>query len=187
MTKITKTGKLLEAAIAILFVAAGVALRLLPHPPNFSPIMAIALFSGVYLSKKIAFALPIVAMIISDIFLGFYDLKLVLVVYLGIILCVVLGILVKKHKNFKTITLSSLSGSIIFFALTNFAVWFFYNWYPKNFLGLISCYVAALPFFKNSLLGDLFFALVFFGAYELAKVMIQKKFAEKNIILENNI
>lgn len=183
MRKITKTGILLEFVLAVLFLAVGVSLRLLPHPPNFSPITAIALFGGVYFYRKTAFLLPIAALVISDIFLGFYDLKLIAIVYLSFILCVLLGQLLKKHKNLYTILGVSFLGSFTFFILTNFAVWAFYNWYPKTLSGLINCYVMGLPFFKNSLLGDFFFVAVFFGAYELAGLLIRKKFVAKNISL----
>lgn len=188
MQNITKTGKLLESVLAVLFLIIGVFLRLLPHPPNFSPITAIALFGGVYFSRKTAFLLPIIALAISDIFLGFYDLKLMAVVYFSFILCVLLGQLLKRHKKWYIILGTSFLESLIFFILTNFAVWAFYNWYPKTLSGLINCYVMALPFFKNSLLGDFFFVIVFFGAYELAELLIGKKFAAKNIslVITNN-
>ena len=81
MEKLTKKGKILEFSVALLFILIGVSLRLLPHPPNFAPIAALALFGGVYLSRKIAFILPMAAMMISDIFIGYYEFGLMIFVY----------------------------------------------------------------------------------------------------------
>ena len=173
---LTKKGKTLEFLIALLFILIGVILRLLPHPPNFAPIAAIALFGGVYLSRKAAFLLPILIMIISDIFIGYYEPKLMASVYGSFLLCVALGFWLKRHKKWYTVLGSSIFGSLIFFFLTNFAVWAFTPWYAKTISGLIQCYLMALPFFKNTLLGDLFYVAVFFGTCEAVEVWIKKKF-----------
>jgi hypothetical protein len=173
---LTKKGKMLEFLVALIFISIGVSLRILPHPPNFAPIAAIALFGGVYFSRRIALILPIVAMIISDIFIGFYELKLMIWVYGSFLLCVVLGFWLKKHKKWQTILGSSILSALIFFILTNFAVWVFTPWYSKTFSGIIQCYLMALPFFKNTLVGNLFYVTVFFGVYETAEVWIRKKF-----------
>ena len=176
MSEITKKGKILEFIIVIVFILIGVSLRLLPHPPNFAPIVAIALFGGVYLSRKAAFLLPILIMIISDIFIGYYEPKLMASVYGSFLLCVALGFWLKRHKKWYTVLGSSIFGSLIFFFLTNFAVWAFTPWYAKTISGLIQCYLMALPFFKNTLLGDLFYVAVFFGTCEAVEVWIKKKF-----------
>jgi len=178
MSKITlsKKGKIIEFLIAIVFILIGISLRLFPHPPNFAPIAAIALFGGVYLSRKISLALPILALLISDIFLGFYQLILMVFVYGGFLLCVFLGFLLKKHKEWYTVLGSSLLCSLIFFFLTNFAVWAFTSWYPKSFSGIIQCYLMALPFLKNTVMGDLFYITVFFGIYEVVELWVRKKF-----------
>ena len=178
MSKITlsKRGKIIEFSIALLLISIGVSLRLLPHPPNFAPIAAIALFGGVYFSRKIALILPIVAMAISDIFIGDYEPKLMASVYGSFLLCVVLGFWLKKHKKWYTVGGSVLSCSVLFFLITNFAVWDFTPWYAKTISGLIQCYLMALPFFKNTLLGDLFYVTIFFGAYEIVEVWIKRRF-----------
>ena len=176
---INKKAKILEIIIALLFVLIVVGLRLLPHPPNFAPITAIALFGGVYLSRKIAFTLPIVAMVISDIFIGYYEIKLMICVYTAFLLCVMLGFWLKKHKKWQTILGSSVLSALIFFILTNFAVWIFTPWYAKTLSGIIQCYVMALPFFKNTLLSSLFYTTIFFGVYEIVEVWIRKRSAEK--------
>jgi hypothetical protein len=177
--KLNKTGKKLELIVAVLFIGIGVALRLLPHPPNFAPIAAIALFGGVYFSKKLALALPLVAMVASDIFIGVYDIKLMLFVYGSFILCTLVGFWLKNNKKWHTVLGASVFGSILFFIITNFAVWTFASWYAKDFSGLIQCYIMALPFFKNTLLGDVFYAVIFFGGYEFADIWIRKKFSAK--------
>jgi len=177
MSKIlSQKGKILEFLVALFLISIGASLRLLPHPPNFAPIGALALFGGVYLSKKVAFGLPIAAMVISDVFIGYYEPKLMVAVYGSFILCVLLGFWLKGHKKWHTVLGSSLLAAVIFFFVTNFAVWAFTPWYAKTSSGLIQCYFMALPFFKNTLLGNLFYVTVFFGVYELVEVWIRKKF-----------
>ena len=168
-----KKNKILELLIAVLFIAAGVILRILPHAPNFTPIAAIALFGAVYLPKKIALILPIIAMAISDAFIGYYDFKLIAVVYVSFLLCVVVGFWLKKNKKWYTVLGSSFLTAFIFFFFTNFAVFAFSEWYPKTIFGLVSCFTMALPFFKNTLLGDIFYSGVFFGSFELIRVWIK--------------
>ena len=171
--------KKVEFAIAIIFVLVGVSLRLLPHPPNFAPIAAIALFGGVYLSRKTALILPIAVMMISDIFIGSYGIKLMAFVYASFLICVLLGFWLKKHKKWQTVLASSILSGIIFFILTNFAVWIFTPWYAKTFSGMIQSYVMALPFFRNTLLGNIFYVGAFFGSYEIVRVCIKKKFEKE--------
>jgi len=173
---LNKKGKILEFSIALLLILIGISLRLVPHPPNFAPIAAIALFGGVYFSKKIAFILPLLSMIISDVFIGFYEPKLMASVYASFLVCVVLGFWLKRNKKWYTVLGSSLLASIIFFVITNFAVWTFTPWYVKTFSGLVQCYIMAIPFFKNTLFGGLFYVTIFFGTYEFVEVWIRKRF-----------
>ena len=175
-------GKNIEFLIALIFVLIGISLRLIPHAPNFAPIAAIALFGGVYFSKKIALTLPVLAVLISDVFIGFYDLKLMAAVYGSFILCAVLGFWLKNNKKWHTVAGAAILSSVLFFLITNFAVWAFSPWYAKTFSGIIQSYVMALPFFRNSLLGDLFYTTVFFGAYELVRVWVRKRFEIKRNI-----
>lgn len=178
--EISKKGKNIEILIALLFILTAAGLRLLPHPPNFTPVAAIALFGAVYFSKKIALVLPIAAMAISDAFIGFYEPKLMAVVYGSFLLCVLVGFWLKKNKKWHTVLGSACFTALIFFLLTNFAVWAFSPWYAKTFDGIIQCYLMALPFFRNTLLGDLFYAAISFGAFELARVWIGRKFGLKS-------
>ena len=181
---LSKKGKFLELIVALIFILIGVSLRLLPHPPNFSPIAAIALFGGVYLSRKIAFILPVIAMVLSDIFIGYYEPGLMVAVYGTFLLCVILGLWLKNHKKWYTILGGSVLGAFLFFFITNFAVWVFTPWYAKDLSGVIQCYLMALPFFKNTLLGDLFFVTVFFSVYEIVVIWVRRKFSvTENIII----
>lgn len=169
--------------LAIFFVIFGAALRFAPHLPNFAPIAAIALFGGVYLNKKYALILPLTAMLVSDYFIGFYDLKLMLGVYLSLALMGLIGLLVKNRKNPFTVIGGSVLGSVLFFIITNLSVWAFYSWYPHTLSGLSQCFAAAIPFFRNTLLGDLFYVAILFGIYELITAWVRRKclVVEKNI------
>ncbi len=152
--------------ISLILISLGVACRLLPHAWNFTPIAAVALFAGVYLGRNYAVALPIITMLIGDLFIGFYSWQMMLVVYASYIAIGLSGLIIKKHKSFATIAAGGLLAPIIFFLTTNWAVWQFSSWYAGNFSGLIQSYAMALPFFRNNLLGDLFYVSILFGAYE---------------------
>lgn len=165
----------LFALMGFVFIAA--LSRLLPHPPNVSPVAAIALFGGAgFVGKHWAFILPLLAMFISDIALeittgyGFHS--LIPVVYAAFIITVGLGMLIRNRITPMTVIASSLAASILFFALTNFAVWAQGGLYPQTFEGLLACYVAAIPFFGNTLLGNLIYAGILFGAW----AMMENKF-----------
>lgn len=154
------------AVTLMVFVAAFV--RLLPHPPNFAPIAAMALFGGAYFNKKsLAFIVPLTAMFLTDAIIGFYSYGWV--VYISFALIVLLGIVMLKKVSIKNVILASLTASVSFFAITNFGVWALGTLYPKTAAGLLESYIAAIPFFQNALIGDLFFIGVMFGVYELVK------------------
>ena len=150
----------------MVFVAAFV--RLLPHPPNFAPIAAMALFGGAYFNKKsLAFAIPLIALFLTDLIIGIYSYAWI--VYLSFALIVVLGIVMLKKVSVKNVVITSLTASVSFFAITNFGVWALGTLYPKTPAGLMESYIAAIPFFQYSLIGDLFFVGLMFGVYELVK------------------
>ncbi|MBI4547881.1 MAG: hypothetical protein HY707_07875 [Ignavibacteriae bacterium] len=152
----------------ITLIALAVLSRLIPHPPNFAPITALALFSGVYLDKKYTFIVPLVAMLISDYFLGFYT--GMAWVYASFIAIGFIGLWLRNHRGIGQTIGATLVGSILFFVVTNFGVWVSSKVaYPHTVDGLIACYVAAIPFFRNTLLGDFFYVAALFGAYELGK------------------
>lgn len=142
--------------------------RLLPHPDNFTPICAMALFGGAYLDKKHTFIVPLAAMLISDYFIGFY--KGIEWVYGSLIIVGFLGLWLRKNQGVLPVLGATLAGSVIFFILTNFGVWVsFAVTYPHTVAGLAQCYGAAIPFFRNSLTGDLVYVTALFGAYQLAR------------------
>jgi hypothetical protein len=148
-------------------IAFAVILRLVPHPANVAPIAAMGLFGGVYLNKKYALLVPFLALFISDIFLGFS--ASMPYVYGSFLLTGLLGILLRNHKSVKNVILASVCSSILFFLITNFGFWLVNDLYPKTISGQLEAYIIALPFFRNTLLGDLLYVGLFFGGYELAK------------------
>jgi len=155
----------------ILVILIAVLMRLLPHLPNFTPIAAIALFGGTYLNKKYAFIIPLTAMFVSDIFLGFH--QTMPYVYGSFILTAIIGLWLKNNKSAKNIVCSALFSSILFFLITNFGVWA-NGWYPRNLSGLFESYLMGIPFFKNTVFGDLCYTGIFFGGYELVQVLISR-------------
>lgn len=150
-------------------------LRLVPHPPNFTPLGALALFAGARFGRKsLAFLLPIGAMLVSDTILelttgaGFH--ATLPVIYLALILTVPVGLFIRRRGiGAGSVIGGSLVASSIFFVVTNFAVWASSGMYPITLSGLVTCYVAAIPFFGNTLAGDLLFSGVLFGTFALAE------------------
>lgn len=161
------SSQVIKMVTPISIILFAVVLRLLPHPPNFAPIAAMALFGGVYLSKKYALIVPLIAMLVSDVFIGFHS--TMPFVYGSFLFTGLIGLWVKNHKTLSNIIFSSLTGSFVFFFVTNFGVWIVESLYPKTLPGLIDCYFYALPFFRNTVFGDLFYVALFFGSYELVR------------------
>ena len=168
----------ITAVLMIMFAAFS---RLLPHPANFAPVAAIALFSGVYVNRKFALAVPAAAMLLSDMFLGFHS--QMVWVYGSFALITIAGIFLKKKMNERTgkklayIFGTTLFSSVVFFIVTNFGVWTG-GYYGPGINGLIECYVAAVPFFRNSLAGDVFYVAVMFGIYGLLNKYLFKAAGE---------
>lgn len=155
--------------------------RLLPHWPNFTPIGALALFGGAYFMRRgAAFAVPLAAMLISDIVLGITRYGTVMwhsqpVVYGSFVAVVFIGMLLRNRRTLFSVggafsvAGASVAASVLFFLTTNFAVWYGGEMYPDTAGGLVACYVAGIPFFWNTLAGDLFYSAVLFGSFELAQ------------------
>ena len=151
--------------VLVSFVLIAALTRLIPHPPNFAPITAMSLFAGAYFTKKhLAYLVPILAMVISDLFLGFYTISIF--VYLSFALITWLG----QQKNKVTPKLVLL-GSISFFVISNLGVWLLY--YPKTIEGLIACFTLAIPFFVTSLLGDVIYSIVLVYGFSVASKRLQ--------------
>jgi hypothetical protein len=165
------------------FVLAGIIItaafmRLIPHWPNFTPIAAMALFGGAYMGKKyLAFLLPMLAMLLSDLLLGFHS--GMAAVYFAFAITVGIGLLLRKRLNAGTIITASLASSVIFFLITNAAAWLTSpQLYPASFVGLMQSYVAGLAFFNdgsygisffmNEVMGGVFYNTMLFGAFYFA-------------------
>ena len=155
-----------------LIIIAAVSLRmLLTDFPNVAPITALALFVGIFFEKKyLAFIIPAIAMLASDFFIGFHN--TMWGVYGAFGLIALLGIFMQNKINVISMIGASLCASLLFFAITNFAVWTTGAWYPATFSGLIECYVAAIPFFGKTIISDLLFTGVFVGGFLFAQSKI---------------
>lgn len=147
-------------------LAIDITARMVPHAPNFTPIAASALFAAFWFERSmLAVMVPLTAMLISDWLIGFYDWRIMTSVYLALAFPAVLGPFIRSRFSARRVVVSTIASSTIFFFLTNFAVWCFASMYPRTIDGLVQCYVAAVPFFKNTLAGDLLWSGLFFGAY----------------------
>lgn len=160
--------------VAIMIGAAALS-RLLPHPYNFTPIAAMALFGGTYIAdKKMAYVIPLLAMFISDVLLAmFTDFGFhwgMPFVYGSFMLITSLGFYLRKMVQRQTIMVCSLVGSLLFFFITNFGTWATPPFlYPHTAAGLLDCYIKAIPFFGGTIMGDLFFNTILFGSYAIVK------------------
>ena len=155
-----------KIAIIVALVAAAALLRFVPHPPNFAPIAAMALFAGAHLrDRRFAFALPLAAMALSDLFIGLHS--ALLLVYVCMAISVVIGMQLQQRIRPLTVAGASVLSSILFFTITNFGVWLATGMYPATLSGLLACYTAALPFFHNTALGDALYSALLFGGYAL--------------------
>jgi hypothetical protein len=152
----------------LLAIALAAAMRLLPHPPNFSPIGAMALFGGAYFGRRwLAFLAPLAALLLSDAVIGFHS--GMPYVYGSVALVVMIGWAVARRITPFTVAGAAIASSVLFFLVTNFGTWATGELYPQTLAGLAACYVAAIPFFQNTLAGDLFFSAVLFGGFALAE------------------
>ena len=137
--------------------------RLIPHPPNFTPIIAVAIMSGYFFKNiNLSFLTLIIAMLVSDLFIGFYE--NVIFVYASLLLITFVFYRISKKINFKNLFIYSFAGSLIFFIVSNFGVWVLGSpgvydiAYEKNLNGLVECYILAIPFFGNTFLSTVIFA-----------------------------
>ena len=165
LKRIIHQDNIIKLLIALSLVTCAVIFRLLPHPANFTPIAAIAIFGGAILPKKWALSLPLTAMITSDLLIGLHS--LVWITW-GSFLLIALASSRFLHKiSPARILVASLSASVFFFVVTNFGVWLEGRLYAPTLDGFWSCYINALPFFRNTFLGDIVFSTVLFGAHFL--------------------
>jgi hypothetical protein len=154
--------------ILVAMIVAAAAMRLLPHPANFTPIGALALFAGAHFDdKRWAFVIPLAAMALSDILLGFHG--QMPVTYGAFAVIVGMGFLLKERKGALRVAGASVGAATFFFVVSNLGVWATDGLYPLTFQGLAACYVAAIPFFQNWLAGTLFYSALLFGGFALVE------------------
>jgi hypothetical protein len=164
-SRATRTDMFVVACLIGLDVGA----RLVSHAPDFTPVAATGLFAASILrTRALAVLVPTAGMALGDAVLGFYDLRVMVVVYAALTLPACVAFLPRRLCGPRLIAPLLPSCSLIFFTVTNFAVWAFSPLYAPNAAGLVKCYVAALPFWRNMLAGDLLWSLVLFGLYWLA-------------------
>ena len=150
--------------------------RLIPHPPNFTPILGMAVFSGAIINRRlIAYLIPLVAMLISDLYLGFHS--GIPIIYFSLALCVLIGTFIEARVSILNFVLGISAGVIIFYLITNFAVWYGSGMYDYSFSGLIKCYVMALPFLQNTIISSMIYGM---GALLIYNVI------NRRLILANN-
>jgi len=156
--------------LAISLIIIGILLRFIPHTANFTPVAAIAIFAGVYLNKKQALIVPLLLMVLSDLFLGMHN--VVVFTWGSFVLVTLLGIWAKNHKTVRGIVSVAVVSSFLFYVVTNFGVWAM-GWYPQTAKGLLDCYILGLPFLRNFGLATLVYTFVLFGAYEFIARRVQ--------------
>jgi hypothetical protein len=158
----------LRAILAAVMIILAAVLRIVPHPWNFTPIGAMALFSGaIFRDRRVAFLFPLVALFAGDLFVGLH--RLIPVVYASFLLSVLIGTWLANRRTVLRIGGAVFLGAFQFFLVTNFGVWQLFATYPHTSAGLAACYIAGLPFFANALAGDAFYATLFFGVFALAE------------------
>lgn len=169
-----KTGKseketvVLRIILILAMIVVAAALRLAPHPWNFTPVGAIALFSGAMVrDRRLAFLFPMLVMCATDAIIGFN--KLSPLVYASFLLSVLIGRFLSQKRNLPRIGGATFLGALQFFLITNFGVWAFLNSYPRTGAGLAACYLAGVPMFWNTLAGDAVYATLLFGGFTLAE------------------
>lgn len=155
-------------AIAAALVAFGVVARLLPHVPNVTPLTALAFTGGIYLGKRWAILIPILTLALSDVVIGMYDWRIMTSVYGSFALIGLLSWLFRERRGVVSAAIGISTASILFFLITNAAVWAFSPWYEKSIFGLLYAYELGLPFLRFMMGGDILYAAVLFGAFELA-------------------
>jgi hypothetical protein len=161
-------------AIATMLLVLGVCGRLLPHPPNFTPVAACALFAGFLLGPWAALPVILVTMLASDSVIGGYEPRVMAVVYASLVFSAFIGRRLAGHPSAGRVICGSLASSVSFFAATNLAVWAFSGFYRTDWPGLVECFAAAWPFFRYTLLGDLVWASALFGTYAVAMMMSRR-------------
>ena len=158
--------------LLILMITIFVVARILPHPWNITPVGALAIFSGAYLGRGGAFALPLVVLLVSDVMLGFYTPVVMLFVYCGILLSALIArMALRRKRSFSRIGATITGAALCFYLLSNFGMWLAAC--PGNLQGFVQCYVNGLPYLARSLVGDTMYTLLLFGLYEAGQQLLE--------------
>jgi hypothetical protein len=163
----------LGTLVAMIVMAA--ATRLLPHPPNLTAMTALALFGGAFFAdKRLALVLPLAVLALTDLALGVMWSWSSMAVgphmevqYIAFAMIVALGFTLRRNHGVVRTGVTAVVASMLFFVVSNLGTWAFEGLYPKTFAGLVECYVAAIPFWRNTLLGDLLYTALLFGGFHL--------------------
>lgn len=147
---------------AILLVILGIFSRVIVHTPQFTATLAVALFAGMYLNKRLAWIVPVGMMLVTDVILGFHD--TMLFTYGSMLGISAIGIFLKNRKSYLNVFAGSIGAALLFFVVTNFGA--FLSLYPRTWGGLYECYILAIPFFRSTLLSTVAYSLVLYAAYE---------------------
>jgi hypothetical protein len=181
LTVSDKNALFFRTILALTMIALAAVLRIVPHPWNFAPVGAMALFSGAMIpDKRLALLFPLLTLIAGDLFIGFH--KLIPLVYASTLVSVVLGYLLRDRKTLGRIAGVTLLGAIQFFLVTNFGVWLLLGTFPETAVGLVACYTAGAPLFWNTLASDALYVTLLFGGFALAERLFpvfQKPIAEQ--------
>ena len=160
-----------KKTVAVLgLIGVGIMGRLAPHMPNATPMTAITLAAQKHLGKRWTFAIPLAVLIVSDAFIGFYNWKILISVYGSFALIALMSVLLGARRGVFATLITAAAGSVVFFLVTNFAVWLFSDWYASSIAGLLYCYELGFPFFRSMLIGDICYTFVIMGAFELARM-----------------
>ena len=148
--------------------------RIIPHPPNFTPLIAMAIISGyLFKNRYISLFVLLFSMLLGDLLIGFYD-KMIFT-YLALLIINFLSFELTQKINFKNLFFFCIAGSLVFYLITNFIVWYSGTLYEQNISGLITCYVLAIPFFNNTLISTIIFSYLAFTSIYYANLTINTK------------
>ena len=149
--------------LAVVILTLAVLSRFIDHAPNFTPTIALALFGGVYLPKKYTIVVPFLFMFLSDLYLGFHD--TMFYTWGSVVLISMLGVWMRKYNKFSNFLFAGVGSAIVFFVITNLGAW--PTLYPMTWQGLSECFVAAIPFFRNTFVSTVVYSTVLYGTYEI--------------------
>jgi len=155
--------------LALLLLSLGILSRFIPHAPNFTPVIAIALFGGVFLRRSQAVILPMALMVATDMLLGLHE--MVIFTWGSVLVISYIGLWARKSPTFGKVLLASVGSAVLFFAVTNFGAWLAY--YPQTWEGFVTCYTLAIPFFRGTLASTLLYSALMFGGYEFLAARIK--------------